>query len=160
MKTLYLLRHAKSTWEYNVADHNRPLQEKGIQRIQKVAKAQAQAWNAIEVIFSSPANRALHTAVIAADQANFPFDRLRIAAPLYTFNAQEVLSFIKTLPNTYSKVMLVGHNPAFTTTATTLGDKTCPELKTASWACITFATSDWKDAVTGNLNWGITAKAE
>ena len=53
MKTLYLLRHAKSSWDYNVEDRNRPLQAKGIRRIQKVAQAQRSAWKSLDALFKS-----------------------------------------------------------------------------------------------------------
>ena len=158
MKTLYLLRHAKSSWDYNVEDRHRPLQAKGIRRIEKVALEQRATWNSLDALFSSSANRAMHTAVIAATQANFPVSKIQLVAELYNFDARPVLNFIYDLPNTLNTVLLVGHNPAFTTVANQLGADSCPELKTASWACITFAATDWASISNGTINWGITSK--
>jgi phosphohistidine phosphatase len=160
MKTLYLLRHAKSSWDYNVEDRNRPLQAKGIRRIQKVAQAQRSAWKSLDALFSSPANRAMHTAVIAATQADFPVSKIQLATQLYSFDAQAVLHFIYDLPKALNTVLLVGHNPAFTSVANHLGADSCPELKTASWACITFAETEWGSISNGTLNWGITSKED
>ena len=64
MKEVLFLRHAKSSWEYAVADRDRPLQPKGIHAIKAVAKHWKAKFTSYEAIFSSPANRALHTATL------------------------------------------------------------------------------------------------
>ena len=60
MKELILLRHAKSSWDSNVEDRNRPLSQKGIDRIIKTSKKNKGIFKDTDYIFSSPANRAIH----------------------------------------------------------------------------------------------------
>ena len=74
MKELVLLRDAKSSWEYSVEDRNRPLTEKGMKRIIKMAKAQPSVFSNAEIFFSSPANRALHNPFIDKPSIN-PVER-------------------------------------------------------------------------------------
>ena len=64
MKKVILLRHAKSSWSYDVADRDRPLIEKGIQRTEKISIASQKIFIDADIFFSSPANRAFHTASI------------------------------------------------------------------------------------------------
>ena len=103
----------------------------------------------------------MHTAVIAATRADFPVSKIQLATELYSFDAQAVLHFIYDLPKALNTVLLVGHNPAFTSVANHLGKlRFLPELKTASWACITLAETDWASISNGTLIWGITSKED
>ena len=64
MKKLILLRHAKSSWDLNVSDKERPLTEKGINRIKMISACSSNVLSSADLIFSSPANRATHTACV------------------------------------------------------------------------------------------------
>ena len=74
MKELILLRHAKSSWDYAVSDRNRPLTEKGMKRITNMATASASLFKKQEIIFSSPANRAMHTATLLIHTLGIAFE--------------------------------------------------------------------------------------
>ena len=107
MKTLVLLRHAKSSWEYTVSDRNRPLKEKGIRRIQAMANVSRELFEPIPHFYSSPANRALHTATILLHELDIPLKQLQIKEALYTFDAQAILDFIHSLPNNSPKNSII-----------------------------------------------------
>ena len=94
MKNLVLLRHAKSSWDYDVADRNRPLAKKGIQRIQAMAKVCESTFTSVQQYYSSPANRALHTATILFHELQLPMKRLQLDEALYTFEASKVLTAV------------------------------------------------------------------
>ena len=64
MKEIILLRHAKSSWEYDVEDRNRPLSQKGIDRITKTSKQHKNIFENHDYIFSSPANRAFTASIM------------------------------------------------------------------------------------------------
>ena len=64
MKTLVVLRHAKSSWDYPVDDIDRPLSFNGIRRIKKMVNNNKYIFTKTDLIYSSPANRASHTALI------------------------------------------------------------------------------------------------
>ena len=65
MKTLILVRHGKSSWEYSVDDKDRPLKERGVNDGHLISEEfKSQNASTIDAAFSSPANRALHTGMI------------------------------------------------------------------------------------------------
>ena len=66
MKTLYIIRHGKSSWEFNVPDDERPLIKKGIKRTHKIADFLVEKETKADLLISSHANRALSTAKIIA----------------------------------------------------------------------------------------------
>jgi len=145
MKELILLRHAKSSWDYNVEDRNRPLSQKGIDRIIKTSKKDKKIFNDTDYIFSSPANRAIHTALIMAHETKIGFNRLNLDERLYTFNFEKIIDYVYELDDTLSKVVLVGHNPAFTLAANTLGNLSLNNISTACWVRINFIESSWAE---------------
>lgn len=149
MKKLILLRHAKSSWESMVEDRNRGLTEKGIERIKRIADASSEIFKDFEVIYSSPANRALHTACILIHELQLPFESLELKESLYTFESPKLLHFIKSIPNHYSSVVCVGHNPAFTHVLSELSTTYLEHLPTAAWAQIQFEQNEWKNIQSG-----------
>ena len=159
MKEVLFLRHAKSSWEYAVADRDRPLQPKGIHAIKAVAKHWKAKFSSYEAIFSSPANRALHTATLLAHEIGYPFSQLYLKEGLYSFSARDIMYQVKQLPPQYDKVIVVGHNPAFSDAADYFCVKPTPELKTADWISITFAASDWKALTQGAAEYGSKKEA-
>ena len=159
MKELLFLRHAKSSWEWSVDDRNRPLQPKGIKAISAVAQHWKKDFQAFEAIVSSPANRALHTATILAHEIGFPFSQVSIKESLYSFNSEDILWQLNQLDDRFSKVILVGHNPAFSYAADYLSVKPTPELKTADWISLTFAQSLWAEVANGQPTYGSKKEA-
>ncbi|MEK9613690.1 MAG: histidine phosphatase family protein [Flavobacteriaceae bacterium] len=155
MKELVLLRHAKSSWEYSVEDRNRPLTEKGMKRIIKMAKAQPSVFSNAEIFFSSPANRALHTATLMMHTLGISFKRLNVNEKLYTFEASQIIDFINQLNDRYQKVVCVGHNPAFTGVAQYLSTSPVEYMPTSAFAQIQFEQAHWLDVSKGRLNLGL-----
>ena len=155
MKELILLRHAKSSWEFSVEDRNRSLTEKGIHRIKAIAHASASNFEGIDAVFSSPANRAFHTASILMHELQLPFEKLILKEALYTFEVSQVIQFIRSLPDTYTKVVCVGHNPAYTAAVDALSSQYLPHLPTAAWVYFKFDQNDWKSIAQGKVSYGL-----
>ena len=155
MKKLILFRHAKSSWSHDVSDRDRPLTEKGIQKTEKISITSKNIFFNTEVFYSSPANRALHTASIIINQLNLSFKNLHVEEDLYTFESSKLIKFIRDIPNSFSNVICVGHNPAFTNVTNLLSDSNIEHLPTSSWAEITFSQSSWTDISKGVLKLGI-----
>ena len=155
MKKLILFRHAKSSWSHDVSDRDRPLTEKGIRKTEKISVTSKNIFFNTEVFFSSPANRALHTASIIINQLNLSFRNLHVEEDLYTFESSELIKFIRDIPNSFSNVICVGHNPAFTNVTNLLSDSNIEYLPTSSWAEITFSQNSWTDISKGVLKLGI-----
>lgn len=149
MKKLILVRHGKSSWEYSVSDRDRPLSERGINDAQLVSgKVLAQNIQ-IDAIFSSPANRALHTATIFLRQLDFPFENFSLVNDLYDFSGDEVLEFVQNLNNQLNSVMVFGHNHAFTHIANSLGNTYIDNVPTSGLVELEFDSQDWSKIAKG-----------
>lgn len=149
MKTLILVRHGKSSWEYSVGDKDRPLLERGINDALLVSDKFHEDGLKIDSIFSSPANRALHTAMIFCRQMYFPLDKFRTTEWLYDFSGEEVLHFVKELDNDLQTVMIFGHNHAFTHIANSLGNTYIENVPTSGLVQLEFNVDNWKSVEKG-----------
>jgi len=94
MKKLVLIRHAKSSWEFNLEDRDRPLSKKGIKRIKQMAMHNPEIFSSSEIIFSSTANRATHTASILVNSLLISFKTVNLVEDLYTFEASKLINFL------------------------------------------------------------------
>ena len=151
MKTLILVRHGKSSWEYAVSDKDRPLLQRGINDGYLVSSAFNSENIKIDAVFSSPANRALHTCIIFLRQLPSPFDILEVTDRLYDFSGEEVLRFVQELDDDLDTVMIFGHNHAFTHIANSLGNSYIENVPTSGLVRLRFDITNWK-----SLSKGIT----
>ena len=147
MKTITFLRHSKSSWDYDVSDVNRPLNEFGIKKIKKVSNLSIDTFNQVEIFFSSPANRAIHTCIILANSLEIDLKKIIICKELYTFDMFEVFDFIKQINDKYSNIVLVGHNPAYTEISNYFSENKILNLPTARWFCLKFDTDSWSKTI-------------
>ena len=149
MKQLILMRHGKSSWDYDVSDKDRPLQERGINDAHKVSKTFGLHAPKIDFIFSSPANRALHTSMIFVRNLEYDLSNFRVNHMLYDFSGNSVEQFVQQLDNAMDTVALFGHNNAFTSLANTWGDQYIDNVPTAGLVHITFGVDDWAKIAEG-----------
>ncbi|XLS27712.1 SixA phosphatase family protein [Flavobacteriaceae bacterium M23B6Z8] len=149
MKTLTLVRHAKSSWEYQVDDKDRPLNERGVRDAHLVSSHLAESPFIVDAVFSSYANRAMHTCAIFLRNLDIPFTKLTITKELYDFSGQAVFDFLRNLDDSYEKVMIFGHNHAFTHLATTMGDQYFDNLPTSVLVTINFSIDSWANIEKG-----------
>lgn len=143
MKNLILVRHGKSSWKYSVSDKDRPLLQRGINDGHLVVDAFKQKEVAIDAIFASPANRAMHTCLIFLRRLQFPYNQFEITNELYDFSGEEVLQFVKKLDDAHETVMIFGHNHAFTHLANALGNKYIGNVPTSGLVHLIFETDHW-----------------
>jgi len=95
LKTLLIVRHAKSSWEYPVDDKDRPLKLRGIKDAHLVANYVSDKIDTPNVIYSSIANRALHTCAIFTRCLEYPFTKISIKESMYDFGGSGLLATIK-----------------------------------------------------------------
>ncbi|MFT6369616.1 MAG: phosphohistidine phosphatase [Maribacter sp.] len=143
MKNLLLMRHGKSSWELNVSDEDRALLQSGVSDAKLVGEALSQNGLQPDFSFSSPANRALHTAMICLRQLRFPLGNFKVIPELYDFSGNYVLKFIKSLPNDLNTVLIFGHNHAFTHIANSLGSKHIENVPTSGFVHLQFNEQSW-----------------
>jgi phosphohistidine phosphatase len=99
-----------------------------------------------DLILTSPANRALHTAVIFARVLEYPMEKLAVIQEIYGGSENSVLSHIKKTDDQLHSVMIFGHNPDFTYLANTLCETCIDNLPTAGVVGIEFNIDTWKNA--------------
>lgn len=146
MKTLYVVRHAKSSWSNkSLADVDRPLKGRGVNDAYGTSQ-----WlmdnNAVpELLISSPATRALHTAMIFARTFDIDFSSIQIDGKLYEGNAKNYRRCVNQIPDDYASAMIFGHNPSIGAFINSFADATIEHVPTTGIACITFDVDHWKD---------------
>lgn len=144
MKTLYLLRHAKSDWSNpSLADHDRPLNGRG-RKARLVLADHVAGWD-VDLVVSSTAARAQATAepVVSALGCD-----LRLDPAIYDASATELLAVVRGLPDDAHSVLLVGHNPGFEDLTELLAGSS-PTYPTAALGTLELTIDRWADAGPG-----------
>ena len=149
MKKVILVRHAKSSWEFNVSDRERPLKKRGINDAELVSLNFMKHSVNIDFVYTSPAKRAYSTCEIFTKNLDFPSNKIKGAEALYDFGGDGVVSFIKTLGNQLNTVMIFGHNHAFTSIVNLYGDRYIDNLPTSGLVLIAFDVRSWADVKHG-----------
>jgi phosphohistidine phosphatase len=115
MKTLYLVRHAKSSRDDpSLPDRDRPLDDRGMQDAPNMGKRLRKRGVKPDLLLSSPALRALTTAQLIAEEVGYKRKDIAVDDRLYASSADDLLAVIRALDKKLSRVMLFGHNPEFT----------------------------------------------
>lgn len=144
MKKLYLIRHAKSTWkEQDLPDMDRPLKGRGIRDAYNSSQWLAKQGHHPELMVSSPATRALHTALIFSKSLNYAYGDIKLEPLLYLCSVSELESVVRGLNNEYNSVFLFAHNPTITDFVNRCIDHRIDKVPTTGVACLQFETRDW-----------------
>lgn len=149
MKNLILVRHGKSSWDYNVDDKDRSLKERGIADAHMVASRFTSQNLKIDAVFSSPAIRALHTCAIFLRELSVPFSKLQVNNELYDFSGESVFQFVENFPENIDNVLIFGHNNAFTNVVNTWGNKYIENVVTSGLVHLVFNVGTWKEISQG-----------
>lgn len=149
MKTLYLLRHAKSSWSFDeLSDQERPLNDRGRTDAPRMGQALCKRSIELDLLVSSPAVRALSTAVLVARELSYPHEKIVVERSIYEARVEDIVNIVHRLPDSAQAVMLVGHNPTFTDVANELSPaSTSPllEMPTAAVVCLRFDCERWEE---------------
>ena len=115
MKTLTILRHAKSSWDSpSLADSERPLNRRGERDAPVMAERIQAAGIRPSLILSSPAVRAWTTAKVVARGLHYPLEFLQREKDLYLASAERILDIVARQDEGFNNLMVVGHNPGLT----------------------------------------------
>ncbi|MEI7802619.1 MAG: histidine phosphatase family protein [Bacteroidota bacterium] len=146
MKKLFLIRHAKSSHDdLKMKDIDRPLNNRGLTDAAMMAKIIHQKEIKPDLIFSSPAKRALETAKIFAKELNYSADAILIDPVLYSFNAELILSFISEIDADAETVFLFSHNPTFHELANHFTKNNIPSMPTCCIVGISIDCNSWSE---------------
>jgi phosphohistidine phosphatase len=144
MKTLYLLRHAKSSWKYPALDDfERPLNKRGRRDAPIMGAVLKELKVAPDLILSSPANRAATTARTIAQKIDYPLEKIRYSETIYEFGEDNLIKVIQDTDEKVDTLMLVGHNPALTELANYVGDQPIGNIPTCGLFCARLDIKSW-----------------
>jgi len=146
MKTLYIVRHAKSSWDYpGLSDDERPLLQKGIKRTKKIASFLKAKNITVDVFISSYAVRAHETAIIIANELGYSDDKIIISQQLYHGGADRIYEELYQLSDHIESAMIFGHNPTFTSFANHFLGEKIDWLPTSAVVAIKINTDKWTE---------------
>lgn len=150
MKTLFLVRHAKSSWENpGLPDNERPLNERGERDAHRMGRRLASRGVKPDIIVSSPALRAYSTAVKIAAEIGYLKDDILLKSKLYFEGTEGLLDVIRSLLPRVNGAILIGHNPTMTAAVNNLAQTTIGNMPTCGIAEIKLPVNSWKDVDAG-----------
>jgi phosphohistidine phosphatase len=146
-KELFLVRHAKSSWDDStISDHDRPLNERGYRNAPEMGRKLSDRRVSPDALISSTALRARTTAEIMAGSINYPKDRIVLDRALYHASATELQEYIGGFDDAHFSVMLFGHNPGMTSLVSHLFGLPIDNLPTCGVVHLQFSAESWAEA--------------
>ena len=146
MKTLYLVRHAKSSWDFpELPDDQRPLNKRGKRNAPEMGIRLKKQEILPDLMLSSPAVRAYDTCKIIAKKIGYPKKKIQKDTDIYHAAPRELLGIIQRTDPSFNSLMLFGHNPGFTELANDLANTAIWNIPTCGvFACV-FGVDTWRD---------------
>lgn len=144
MKTLYIVRHAKSSWKYPLlTDFERPLNQRGRKNARRMGTVLQGRAAHPDLILSSPANRAATTARLIATALQYPLEQIQYPAVLYQFDAQALIPVVQQIDDASQSVMIVGHQPAVSALVAFIAERAQSHFPTAAVCCLNLDIPAW-----------------
>jgi phosphohistidine phosphatase len=146
LKTLLIIRHAKSDQSFFGNDFERPLNERGKKDAPAVAKRLLDKSIAIDAFVSSPAKRAKKTAELFSETYKKKMEDILFISALYHAPALEFYEVIKNLDDRYNIVAIFAHNPGITYFVNGLiNDVRVDNMPTCAVFALQVNIDQWKD---------------
>lgn len=146
MKTVYLIRHAKSSWDHpDLRDIERPLNERGLRDAPFMAKLLRSKSIKPDAIVTSPAVRALTTATFFKTELELEASQFIIRDEIYEAFTATITELIKQLPEAYETVLIFGHNPTFTGVANRFSKEYISNIPTCGIVGIEADVKHWNE---------------
>jgi len=145
-RKLYIIRHGKSSWDNEgLDDIDRPLNDRGTRSAKIMAERLMEKGLVPGLIYCSPANRALNTALIMKRIWGLDASLLNIHDELYMAYVSEISEVVEQAPDEADSLAIFGHNPSFTMYANNFLDKALDNLPTAGVVVLTLESESWKN---------------
>ena len=145
MKRVFIVRHAKAVPYGYDDDFTRDLTDRGVNDANLIGRELKNRGIIPNVMISSPANRAIQTALIFAENLEFNKKEIDEIENMYHgLTTSEFLELIKELPNTAETAFFFGHNPAFHYFTNNLLERFYEDMPTCSTVAIDFNVDSWK----------------
>jgi phosphohistidine phosphatase len=153
-KILYLIRHAKSSWENpDIDDFVRPLNDRGKKDAPRMGKRLKEKDVIPDLMISSPASRALETCKAIGAILDYPQEKIKTDKRLYHASEEQLLTVVQELKDRSHDdteiVLLFGHNPGLTDFANQLLNQNIPNIPTCGIVSAKLNIKNWEDAAFG-----------
>ena len=146
MKTLYLMRHAKSSWDFpELSDHDRPLNKRGRNDAPLMGQQLLSRDVHFDLILTSTAVRALTTATLVAREVDYDREKMQALAEIYKADRRELIKIIQHVPDNINSLLVVGHNPIISEVANKLSPEAIADIPTAGVVALRFNCNSWLD---------------
>jgi phosphohistidine phosphatase len=146
MKTIFLIRHAKSDWgNMGLRDFDRPLSERGLRDAPRMSAFLASQGVEPDILISSPANRAQTTAGYFADAFGIPKNHIDLRREIYEAEVADINKIVQDLEDNLNIICLFGHNPTFTHFANQFTDDYIDNISTCGIVQIEANVTHWTD---------------
>lgn len=156
MKTVFFVRHAKSSWDNpSMRDIDRPLNERGLRDAPQMGLKLKQLNAGIDLIVSSPAKRAYTTATFFAAALGLAPEKIVLEPKLYEAMSEDVISVINGISDEYHCIAVFGHNPTFTFIANLFTEDYIDNIPTCGVFQVNAKINSWQEF--GENNGRLTA---
>ncbi len=146
MKKLYLVRHAKSSWNNaQLRDFDRPLNNRGKRDAPFMGKLMKEKGIKPDLIFSSPAKRAYNTAEYFADELICSKEKIIKDNNLYEASVTDILKVLLNVEDAIETLMLFGHNPGLTDVSNFISDKQIENIPTSAVVSLILKVKRWDE---------------
>jgi len=149
IKSLFLIRHAKSCWENDLSDFERPLKKRGINDSELVSKYLNDYNVKPEMILCSSAERTKLTSKIFIKNLALHDVKIKYLKELYDFSGESLMHVIESCDDSFESLMIFGHNYALTNLVNKLGNIYIENVTTSGFVEINFETNSWKNLPKG-----------
>jgi phosphohistidine phosphatase len=159
MKSLLILRHAKSSWENTeLSDFERPLNKRGLEATQTIGQEIYNLNLKIDAILCSPAKRAKQTAILVKESGGINCE-IQFEDGIYEASVMKLMHIVAEIKDKFNAVLLVGHNPGLEELIRVLTAK-IQVMPTATLAKIDLDIESWADIISncGILDFAITPR--
>tara|TARA_Y100000385_G_C13010149_1_gene601272 strand:+ start:65 stop:553 length:489 start_codon:yes stop_codon:yes gene_type:complete len=158
MKTIVFIRHAKSSWRYQLPDEKRPLNKRGLFDAEFMSSLDVVKSFQPDAVFCSTAKRTRETCRFFLKNAVLPKTEVQYSDRLYDFSGAGLEAFIHTMNPHLSNVFIFGHNHALTAVVNTKGDQFIENIPTCGVVKINFKTNNWSDCSDGVVEYKLFPK--
>jgi phosphohistidine phosphatase len=150
MKTIHLIRHAKSSWDNpDLDDFSRTLNERGKKEACFMEKKLKESGCNPDYFISSPAKRTKETSEIIASALNYNVEKIIFDERIYHSSLPQILQVLNDVPNGFNNMILIGHNPTLTQLSNYLTDNFIDNIPTCGMVKIELDIDNWQHIIQG-----------
>ena len=147
MKKIFFIRHAKSDWSVSgLPDIDRPLNQRGYSDAHRIGAQLKKNISAQTLFVTSPAIRAMSTALIIARETGYPQGKFLICPELYEAEATDYETIIRAFDNQFDNAWIFGHNPTISEVISRFLRTDNGEISTCNVCVLKLEIINWPEA--------------